>query len=110
VAATWLGARRNDRGGGWRGPDGRLRGDNPQRRIGCLGTIVTSALSVFFFVSNTALLAWWVTRSALSVPRPLLAFLPIVDWGLPVFALPLLLPSSWPPVLGMRRLATWEAS
>jgi ABC-2 type transport system permease protein len=87
-----------------------FEGDNPQRRIGCLGTIVTSGLSVFFFVSNTGLLAWWVTRAALSVPRPLLAFLPIVDWGLPVFALASVAAIVLAARLGMHRLATWEAS
>ena len=87
-----------------------FEGDNPQRRVGCLGTIVTSALSVFFFVSNTGLLAWWVARTALSVPRPLLVFLPIVDWGLPVFALASVAAIILAVRLGMRRLATWEAS
>jgi hypothetical protein len=84
--------------------------DNPQRRVGCLGTIVTSALSIFFFVSNTALLVWWVARTALSVPRQFLGLMPFVDWGLPVFALlsvgAIILASR----LGIRRLATWEAS
>ncbi len=87
-----------------------FEGDNPQRRIGCLGTIVTSALSVFFFVSNTGLVAWWVTRSALSVPRPLLTFLPLVDWALPVLALMSVAAMVIAVRLGMRRLATWEAS
>ena len=87
-----------------------FEGDNPQRRVGCLGTIVTSALSVFFFVANTGLLAWWVARTALSVPRPLLVFLPIVDWGLPVFALASVAAIVLAARLGMRRLATWEAS
>ena len=110
VAATWLalGATIAAVAGAALTVD--FEGDNPQRRIGCLGTIVTSALSVFFFVSNTALLAWWVTRSALSVPRPLLAFLPIVDWGLPVFALASVAAIVLAARLGMRRLATWEAS
>ncbi len=87
-----------------------FEGDNPQRRIGCLGTIVTSALSVFFFVSNTGLVAWWVTRSALSVPRPLLTFLPLVDWALPLLALMSVAAMVIAVRLGMRRLATWEAS
>jgi hypothetical protein len=65
---------------------------------------------VFFFVSNTGLLAWWVARTALSVPRPLLVFLPIVDWGLPVFALASVAAIVLAARLGMRRLATWEAS
>src|SRR5579859_5836582 len=87
-----------------------FEGDNPQRRIGCLGTIVTSALSIFFFVANTGLLVWWVVRAALSVPRPLVAFLPIVDWGLPILALASVAAVVLAAQLGMRRLATWEAS
>src|SRR5205814_7737331 len=87
-----------------------FEGDNPQRRIGCLGMIVTSALSIFLFVSNTGLLVWWVTRAALSVPRQLLAFQPVVDWGLPVLALASAAAIVLAARLGMRRLATWEAS
>ena len=64
-----------------------FEGDNPQRRVGCLGTIVTTLLSSLFFVSNTGLLVWWVTRAVLSVPRPLVGFLPFADWGLPTVAL-----------------------
>jgi len=87
-----------------------FEGDNPQRRIGCMGTIITSALSVFFFVSNTGLVAWWVTRSALSVPRLFLPYLSIVDWALPIFALASVAAIILAARLGMRRLATWEAS
>jgi hypothetical protein len=87
-----------------------FEGDNPQRRVGCLGTIVTATLSAFFFVSNTGLLIWWVTRSALSVPRPLLAFLPLIDWGLPLLALASVATLVVASRLGMRRLATWETS
>jgi hypothetical protein len=110
VAATWLalGATMAAVAGAALTVD--FDGDNPQRRIGCLGTIVTSALSVLFFLSNTALLAWWVWRTALDVPRPLLAFLPIVDWALPVFALASVGAIVVAARLGMRRLATWEAS
>jgi ABC-2 type transport system permease protein len=110
VAATWLalGATISAVAGAALTVD--FEGDNPQRRVGCLGTIVTSALSAAFFVSNTGLLAWWVTRAALSVPRPLLVFLPIVDWGLPVFALASVAAIVLAARLGMRRLATWEAS
>jgi hypothetical protein len=110
VAATWLalGATIAAVAGAALTVD--FEGDNPQRRVGCLGTIVTSALSVFFFVSNTALLGWWVARSALSVPRALLAFLPIVDWALPIFALASVAAIILAARLGMRRLAAWEAS
>jgi len=76
-----------------------FEGDNPQRRIGCLGTIVTFLRCPSFSSSRTQLSwRWWVTRSALSVPRPLLAFHRSSDWGLPVFALASVAPSSWPPV------------
>jgi ABC-2 type transport system permease protein len=110
VAATWLalGATIAAVAGAALTVD--FEGDNPQRRVGCLGTIVTSALSALFFVSNTGLLAWWITRAALSVPRPLLAFQSIVDWGLPVLALASVGAIVLTARLGMRRLATWETS
>jgi ABC-2 type transport system permease protein len=87
-----------------------FEGDNPQRRVGCLGTIVTTLLSSLFFVSNTAVLVWWVTRTVLSVPRPLLGFLPIVDWGLPVVALLSVGAIVVASRMGLRRLTGWEAS
>jgi hypothetical protein len=87
-----------------------FEGDNPQRRVGCLGTIITGALSVFFFASNTSLLLWWVARTALSVPRPFVVFLPYVDWGLPVVAALSVAAIVIASRLGMRRLAGWEAS
>jgi hypothetical protein len=87
-----------------------FEGDNPQRRVGCLGTMVTSALSLFFFLSNTALLVWWVARAVLSVPRPLLGWLPLIDWGLPVLALLSVVALAGASRLGMRRLANWELS
>jgi hypothetical protein len=110
VAATWLalGATIAAVAGAALTVD--FEGDNPQRRVGCLGTIVTSALSALFFVSNTGLLAWWITRAALSVPRPLLAIQSIVDWGLPVLALASVGAIVLTARLGMRRLAAWEAS
>jgi ABC-2 type transport system permease protein len=110
VAATWLALGATIAAVAGAALTADFEGDNPQRRIGCLGTIVTSALSIFFFVSNTGLLVWWVTRAALSVPRPLLAFLPVVDWGLPVLALASVGAIVFAARLGMRRLATWEAS
>src|SRR5262249_49678488 len=36
--------------------------DNPQRRVGCIGTMLTGSLSVVFFVTNTGVLAWWIVR------------------------------------------------
>ena len=87
-----------------------FEGDNPQRWVGCLGTIVTTLLSSLFFVSNTGLLVWWVTRTVISVPRPLLGFLPIVDWGLPIVALLSVAAIVVASRMGLRRLSSWEAS
>jgi hypothetical protein len=87
-----------------------FEGDNPQRRIGCLGTIVTSALSIFFFLTNAGLVAWWVARSSVSLPRPLVGLLPVVDLGLPVLALLAVGAIVMASRMGMRRLAGWEAS
>ena len=84
--------------------------DNPQRRVGCLGTIVTSTLSIFFFVSNTGVFVWWIARAVLSVPRPLLGILPVVDWGLPAVALLSVATILVASCIGMQRLANWEAS
>lgn len=109
VAATWLGLGATIAAVAGAALTADFEGDNPQRRVGGLGTIVTSALSVFFFVSNTGLLVWWVTRAALSVPRPLAAFVPFVDWGLPVLALGSVGAIVLASRLGMRRLAAWEA-
>jgi hypothetical protein len=78
--------------------------------VGWLGTIVITGLSIFFFLSNTSLVVWWVTRAALTVPPPLLVFLPIVDWGLPALALASVGATVLASRMGMRRLATWEAS
>ena len=85
--------------------------DNPQRRVGCLGTIVTAALSLFFFATNTGVVAWWVMRSLFSLPpRIAVTVAPVVDIGLPMLALvsvgAILLASR----LAVRRLATWEIS
>lgn len=87
-----------------------FEGDNPQRRVGCLGTIVTSMLSIVFFGSNTGLFVWWVIRAVAAVPRPLQAFVPIVDWTLPVVALASVGAVLLASRLGMRRVASWEAS
>ena len=85
-------------------------GDNPQRRVGCLGTIATSALSFFFFATNTALIAWWIGRAAFRLPRALQPVLPLVDWVLPGAALLSVAVIAAAARLGMRRLAAWEAS
>jgi ABC-2 type transport system permease protein len=110
LAATWLalGATMAAVAGAALTAD--FEGDNPQRRVGCLGTIVTSVLSIFFFASNTALLVWWVARAALSIPRAFIAFLPYVDWGLPMLAALAVGAIMVASRIGMRRLATWEVS
>jgi hypothetical protein len=84
--------------------------DNPQRRVGCLGTIVTSGLSVLFFGTNVSLLGWWVARSLFSVPRPLVSVVPILDWGLPIVALVSVAGVAAASLVGVRRLANWEFS
>ena len=63
-------------------------GDNPQRRVGCLGTVVTGALSLFFFLTNTAVVVWWVSRATFfALPRAFAGLLPVLDIALPVLAL-----------------------
>ena len=84
--------------------------DNPQRRVGCLGTILTSSLSIVFFVTNTAVLVWWILRTLLGVPRPIVVLAPIVDWLLPALALAAVVAILLAYRLGMRRLTTWELS
>ena len=86
-----------------------FEGDNPQRRVGCLGTIVTATLSLFFFVSNTGLLAWWVTRGVVQRAAATgSSWLPVVDWGLPVVALLSVGAIVLATRVGMRRLAGWS--
>jgi hypothetical protein len=85
--------------------------DNPQRRVGCIGTLVTASLSIFFFATNTGVLAWWVMRSIVSLqPRLLLSVAPAVDIGLPALALLSVGAILFASRLGARRLATWEIS
>ena len=88
-----------------------VEGDNPQRRVGCVGTIVTSALSLFFFVSNAGLVVWWISRAAfLTLPRSYSMLVPIVDVLLPVLAVVSVgaLAIAWSA--GARRLAATETS
>ena len=87
-----------------------FEGDNPQRRVGCLGTIVTSLLSLVFFGSNTGLFVWWVIRAVATIPRPLRPFESIVDWTLPVVALAAVGAVLLAARVGVRRLDSWEAS
>jgi ABC-2 type transport system permease protein len=110
LAATWLalGATLSAVAGAALTAD--FESDNPQRRIGCLGTIVTSSLSIVFFVANTAVLVWWLARSVFTIPRLLLAVVPVLDWGLPVLALLSVAAVVTATRLGMRRLAAWEIS
>ncbi|MBV9169376.1 MAG: hypothetical protein JOZ81_04755 [Chloroflexi bacterium] len=84
--------------------------DNPQRRVGCMGTIVTSLLSVFFFGTNTALFGWAVLRALGGVPRPVLVFAPVLDFGLAALAVLSVVAIAWAAHLGLKRLAGWEAS
>ena len=109
-AATWLAVGGTSAAIAGAALTADFEADNPLRRVGCLGTIVTSLLSTLFFVTNTGVLVWWVTRTVLSVPRPLLAFLPYVDWGLPVVALLSVGTIAVASRIGLRRLAGWEAS
>jgi hypothetical protein len=110
LAATWLALGSTLAAVAGAALTAEFEADNPQRRVGCLGTVMTSALSLFFFVSNTALLGWWVARSVLSVPRSLLAWLPLLDWGLPVVALVSVGAIVLVGRMGARRLASWELS
>jgi hypothetical protein len=108
LAATWLAVGATLAAVAGAALTADFEGDNPSRRVGCLGAILTTVLSLFFFVSNTALLVWWVARAVLTIPRPLVAFLPLVDWGLPLLAMLAIGAISLAARLGMRRLATWE--
>jgi hypothetical protein len=87
-----------------------FEGDNPQRRVGCLGTLLTAGLSLFFSIANTATIVWWVARGVLRLPRPLLVAVPAFDVVLPILALISVLAIVIASRFGMQRLATWEAS
>jgi ABC-2 type transport system permease protein len=110
AAATWLAIGGTSAAIAGAALTADFEGDNPQRRIGCLGTIVTTLLSSLFFASNTGLVVWWVTRTVLAVPRPLLGYLPIVDWGLPVVAALSVGAIVVASRMGLRRLSSWEIS
>jgi len=87
-----------------------FEGDNPQRRVGCLGTIVTGMLSIFFFVSNTGVFVWWVMRGLFSPPRFVLGLAPVADWALPVLAMLSVAAILVASRFAVRRLSTWELS
>jgi ABC-2 type transport system permease protein len=84
--------------------------DNPQRRVGCLGTMLTTALAAAFFVTNTALVVWVLLRVLGGLPRPLLSVASILDWIVPALAVAAVGALVLAAQLGIRRLATWEAS
>jgi ABC-2 type transport system permease protein len=110
VAATWLAVGATIASVAGASLTADFGTDNPQRRVGCLGTIVTSALSIFFFVTNGALLMWWVMRTVVRVPRPLLGLVTIVDWGLPALALVSVAAICVAARFGIQRVAGWEES
>lgn len=110
LAATWLGVGATLAAVASAGLTIDFESDNPQRRVGCLGTIVTAALSVCFFVTNTGALVWWVLRSLFNPPRLVLALAPIVDWGLPLLALASVAAILIAARLAVQRLAAWEPS
>jgi hypothetical protein len=110
LAATWLAVGATVAAVAGAGLTVDFEGDNPARRVGWLGTIVTSALSIFFFATNTALVVWWVARGALSVPRQWLSLVPYVDWGLPVLAVLSIVAIALASRFAMQRIAHWEAS
>jgi hypothetical protein len=110
LAATWLAVGATVAAVAGAGLTADFEGDNPSRRVGWLGTIVTSALSIFFFATNTALVVWWVARGALSVPRPWLSLVPYVDWGLPVLAVLSIASIALASRFAMQRITHWEAS
>jgi hypothetical protein len=110
LAATWLAVGATVAAVAGAGLTADFEGDNPSRRVGWLGTIVTSVLSIFFFATNTALLVWWVARSALNLPRQWLDVVPYVDWGLPVLAVLSILSIALASRFAIRRIAHWEVS
>jgi ABC-2 type transport system permease protein len=110
AAATWLAVGGTSAAIAGAALTADFEGDNPQRRIGCLGTIVTTLLSSLFFASNTGLVVWWVTRTVVAVPRPLIAYEPIVDWGLPMVAVLSVGAIVVAARMGLRRLSSWEIS
>jgi Putative ATP-binding cassette len=110
MAATWLAVGATLAAVAGAALTADFESDNPQRRVGWLGTIVTSTLSMFFFVTNTGVLVWWVLRSLLNPPRLVLGLAPVMDWGLPLLALVSVAAILIASRLAVRRLATWEFS
>jgi hypothetical protein len=109
VAGTWLAVGATLAAVAGAGLTADFESDNPQRRVGCLGTILTGGLSLFFFATNTGALAWWLMRSLFSLP-PRFALAPAVDIGLPMLAAASVAAILMASRLAVRRLATWEIS
>jgi ABC-2 type transport system permease protein len=84
--------------------------DNPQRRVGCLGTLITSGLSAMFFVTNVGLLVWLLLRAFGGIPRPIVGLAPVLDWAIVALAALAVGALGLAARLGVRRLANWEAS
>jgi len=84
--------------------------DNPQRRVGCFGTLITSGLSALFFCTNVALVVWLLMRTLGGVPRPLVRAAPTLDWVLVALALASIVALVGAARLGVRRLSDWEFS
>jgi hypothetical protein len=110
LAATWLAVGATLAAVAGAALTADFESDNPQRRVGCLGTILTASLSIFFFATNTGVLAWWVMRSLFSLPRLAGSVAPAVDFGLPALALVSVATILLASRLAVRRLATWEIS
>lgn len=110
LAATWLSVGATTAAVAGTALTADFESDNPQRRVGCLGMIVTSALSVFFSGSNTLLLGWALARALGVVPGVLLGVAPILDFGLAALAVASAATVGLAAHLGVRRLAHWEAS
>jgi hypothetical protein len=110
VAATWLGVGATLAAVAGAALTADFESDNPQRRVGCLGTILTGVLSIFFFAANTGAMTWWVLRSLFNPPRLVVGLAPIMDWALPLLALVSVAAILLAARLAVRRLATWEMS
>jgi hypothetical protein len=111
LAATWLAVGATLAAVAGAALTADFESDNPQRRVGCLGTIVTASLSIFFFATNTGVLAWWLFRLLFSLSPPLVVSVaPVVDFGLPALALLSVGVILFASRLAVRRLATWEIS
>jgi hypothetical protein len=84
--------------------------DNPQRRVGCVGTLVTSGLAGAFFATNTGLMVWLVLRTFGGLPRGVLFLAPVLDWVIAALALAAVGGLLVAARFGAQRLANWEAS